>query len=105
MVGVTLICLFCGFAVNYPQEAKAFAAISILLLPTVGVWRLLVWFSTQPILVSISVLSGSVTILVIMTLLSSHIDLLALAIAPAAGGAIFGSLQLATETTPHHVEH
>jgi hypothetical protein len=64
MIGVTLFCIVCGLAWNYPQASLAYALLLALFLPTVIVCQILVTFSRERMTTLIVSLIGAAIVVV-----------------------------------------
>ena len=59
MIGITLFCILCGLAWNFPQESLAYALLLALFIPTVIVCQILVSFSRERMTTLIIALIGA----------------------------------------------
>lgn len=105
---VTLFSAFCGLAVNFPESAILLAGFALIMVPTFVVWRLMVRFSSEPILMTVNMVCGALISLVFTMLTMPAlpygwiVSLALFAIPPAFGAFVFGGLALTFEppTTP-----
>src|SRR5690349_787251 len=58
MVGITVFCILCGLAVNYPMPALGCALVALVLIPSIIVWFLMMRRSRQPVALTVGSLIG-----------------------------------------------
>lgn len=64
MIGITLFCVVCGLAWNFPQETLAYALLLALFIPTVIVCQVLVSFSRARMTTLVLSLVGAAIVVV-----------------------------------------
>ena len=112
MFGVTLFCIVCGLAANFPLLAAECAVIAALFMPTAIVWFVMASLSQDSNPVLSACLFGTIVgfFLGDGILMGSgmsrgfQLDWPILSIPPAIGAAIFGSLALVAQTSPQRDE-